>query len=173
MRLFTADHLCVSVEEIDFLNPSRVEDGRERGVRVEVRTLDEDTRPASIYASRAIDIGRAVCRFDFLESAPRAQDRMHWHPAMTDGEPSERVFDDALRTDPLSFIGDRLRDGVSLLDFCGVADADRFRADAAALADITDTIVADIDAALERTRTEPWPTVPERDERGMPTRTAH
>src|SRR5215469_1752337 len=98
MRIFGADGLCVSVEDIDFHNPNRLSDGRERGVRVELRTVAEDSAPGSIYASRGLDVGRAVCRFDLLESAPGAQDRMHWHPTMTNGEPCARVFEADLRT---------------------------------------------------------------------------
>jgi hypothetical protein len=170
MRLFTAEHLCVSVEDIDFIDPNRPEQGRERGVRVELRTVADDTEPGSIYVSRGVDVGRAVCRFDFLESAPEAQDRMHWHPAMADGEPETRVFDDDLRTDPIGFLGSRLSNGVELLKFCGVPDAERFAADSAALADVTDAIIADVDAALTRIRRDPWQPVDQRDERGMPLR---
>lgn len=168
MRLFTAERLCVSVEDIDFLDPNNLDYGRERGVRVELRTLVQDTAPGSIYVSRALDVGRAVCRFDFLESAPEARDRMHWHPAMAGGEPQQRVFEDELRTDPARFLGDRLRDGVALLKFCGVPDPERFADDSAALADLTDAIVADVAAALARIRREPWLPVEHRDERGMP-----
>src|SRR5215472_18707977 len=102
MRIFVADGLSVSVEDIDFIDPGHVEYGRERGVRVELRISEEDTRPGSIYASRGMAIGRAVCRFDLLESAAGAQDRMHWHPQMTDGHPCERVFEAELRADPLA-----------------------------------------------------------------------
>jgi hypothetical protein len=168
MRLFTAERLCVSVEDVDFVNPNRLEDGRECGVRVEVRTVDTDTRPATIYASRALAVGRAVCRFDLLESAPRAQDRMHWHPNMPDGEPCDRVFDTEMRTNPVDFVGAHLRDAVKLLDRCGVPDAATFAPSATALAAITDDIAADIGTTLERIRSTPWPEVSTRDERGMP-----
>jgi hypothetical protein len=168
MRLFGAQRLCVSVEDIDFDDPGHPDYGRELGIRVELRTVREDTTPGSIYASRPLDVGRAVCRFDLLESAPRAQDRMHWHPTMTDGVPCERVFDTDLRDDPTGFLRERLTDAVSLLERCGVEAPQQFAADAKALAEVTDAILADIDRALERLRREPWPPVPERDERGMP-----
>lgn len=168
MRLFGAQRLCVSVEDIDFEDPNRPEYGRELGIRVELRTVREDPAASSIYASRQLEVGRAVCRFDLLESAPRAQDRMHWHPTMTDGVPCERVFDTDLRADPTGFLRERLNDAVSLLQRCGVEAPQEFATDATALAAITDAIIADIDGALERLRSEPWPPVPERDERGMP-----
>jgi hypothetical protein len=168
MRLFTADRLCVSVEDIDFLNPNRLRDGRERGVRVEVRTIAEDTGPGSIYASRSLGVDRAICRFDLLESGPGAADRMHWHPRMPDGEPCPREFDPQLRTDPIGFLGDRLRDAVGLLEHCGADDPGGYAADAESLAGTAEAILADVDAALRRIRLEPWPVIARRDHRGMP-----
>ncbi|HEX5406702.1 MAG TPA: hypothetical protein VFX16_30885 [Pseudonocardiaceae bacterium] len=168
MRLFGAERLCVSVEDIDFEDPNRPDYGRELGVRIELRTVEEDTAPSSIYASRPLAVARAVCRFDLLESAARAQDRMHWHPRMTDGVPCERVFDTGLRDDPTGFVRDQLNDAVSLLERCGVQAPQQFAGDADALVGIVDAIIADIGGALERLRREPWPPAPERDERGMP-----
>lgn len=168
MRIHVADNLCVSVEDVDLLNPNRLADGRERGVRVELRTIEPDAGPGSIYVSRGLSVGRGICRFDLLESAPGAQDRMHWHPEMTDGEPSRRVFDPELRADPLAFVGDRLRDVVALLELVGVRRPDRFADAARTLAGLADAIVADVATRLERQRSDPWPEVRERDERGMP-----
>lgn len=168
MRIYVADSLSVSVEDVDFLNPNRLADGRERGVRVELRIIEPDAGPGTIYVSRGLLVGRAVCRFDLLESAPGAQDRMHWHPDMTDGEPSQRVFDPALRDDPLAFLGARLRNADGLLDMVGVAEPTRYAAAAKALAGEADAIVADVAASLARLRRDPWPEVSERDERGMP-----
>lgn len=171
MRIFVADRLCVSVEDIDFLNPNQLADGRERGVRVELRMAESDAGPGSIYVSRCVSAGRAVCRFDLLESAPGAQDRMHWHPDMTDGEPSQRVFDPRLRDDPLAFLGAWLRDAVGLLELVGVAEPARFAGAARVLAGMADAVIADVAAGLERQR-RPWPEVPQRDERGMPVASA-
>lgn len=166
MRIFGADGLCVSVEEVDFRDPNH-DYGRECGVRVELRTLEQEPEPGSIYRSRAFTVGRAVCRFDFLESAPRAQDRMHWHPNMSEGEPRTRVFDEDLKTDPLKFLETRLRDGMGLLEFCKVEQPQRFAADAETLTLAADAIVADVSAALEKIRTQPWPSEEARNERGL------
>jgi hypothetical protein len=168
MRIFSANGLCVSVEDVDFHNPKRQQDGRECGVRLELRVIEEDARPGSIYVSRAFSIGRAVCRFDLLESAPNAQDRMHWHPQMNDGEPCRRVFDEDLAKDPLGWLGARLRDGMGLLEIAGVEAPERFADDVRELARIADAVVADTAATLNRFRTEPWPLVEHRDDRGMP-----
>lgn len=161
MRIFVAGGLSVSVEEIDFLDPNHPHYGRERGVRLELRIVEHDTLPGSIYTSRAMRVARAVCRFDLLESSAGAQDRMHWHPTMTDGSPCERVFDPALRSDPLTFVGDRLRDAVGLLA------TDRFAADARELARCTDAILASAAEGLDRLRADGWPEVTQRDELGM------
>ncbi|HEY3611945.1 MAG TPA: hypothetical protein VGL06_30930 [Pseudonocardiaceae bacterium] len=167
MRLFLADRLCVSVEDIDFLNPNRLEDGRECGVRLEIRFVQADDFPGSIYASRGLSVGRAVCRFDLLESAPGAQDRMHWHPDMPDGEATARLFDDELRADPLGWLSKRLTDAVGTLELAGVDDPKRYARDAETLARQADAIVAEAAAGLDRFRKDAWPAVAGRDERGM------
>jgi hypothetical protein len=166
MRIFSAQDLCVSVEDVDFLNPGRPEDGRECGVRLELRIVEPDADPGSIYVSRALSIGRAVCRVDLLESAPHAQDRMHWHPRMVNGEPNGRVFDEQLRADPLRWLGERLRDGLGTLERAGVDEPARYAGSCRALAQLTEMIVADAAAGLDRSRRGPWPSV-QRDERGM------
>ena len=167
MRIYVADRLCVTVEDLDFLNPNRPQDGRECGARLELRLVEEDTLPASIYAARGLTISRGVCRFDLLESAPGAQDRMHWHPEMPDGEGRKRLFDDHLTDDPLGWVRERLCDAVGTLELSLVEDPGQYRPDANALARMADMIVADTAATLERFRTQPWPAVEERDERGM------
>jgi len=167
MRLFLADRLCVSVEDTDFLNPNRLEDGRECGVRLEIRFVQADDFPGSIYASRGLSVGRAVCRFDLLESAPGAQDRMHWHPDMPNGEATARLFDDELRADPLGWLSKRLTDAVGTLELAGVDDPKRYARDAETLARQADAIVAEAAAGLDRFRSAGWPEVAGRDERGM------
>ncbi len=166
MRLFLADRLCVSVEDVDFLNPNRLEDGRECGVRLEIRFVQADDFPGSIYASRGLSVGRAVCRFDLLESAPGAQDRMHWHPDMPNGEATARLFDDDLRADPLAWLSRRLTDAVGTLELAGVDDPKRYARDAETLAGQAEAIVAEAAAGLDRFR-KAWPEVAGRDERGM------
>lgn len=166
MRIFVAKRLCVSVEEIDFVNPNRLQEGRERGVRVELRVAEPDTLPGSIYASRALAVSRGLCRFDLLESAPHAQDRMHWHPEMPNGEGRKRLFDDELSANPIGWLGDRLRDGVGTLRLSLLPNPEEYADDAEVLAEMVDAITADAAAGLARTR-EPWPPVEARDERGM------
>ncbi|MEU0084713.1 hypothetical protein [Streptomyces sp. NPDC006274] len=171
MHIFIADRLCITVEGVDFHNPNRPQDGRECGARLELRFVERDNLPGSIYVSRALSLARAVCRFDFLESAPGKQDRMHWHPAMEDGEAFKRLYDEDLSRDPLAWLGERLRDGVRTLELGGVEDSGRFADDAEALALLADAIVAETAATLDGFRRSGWPPVTGRDERGMAVRT--
>lgn len=152
---------------LDFLNPNRLQDGRECGVRLELRLSEPDTLPGSIYASRAVSITRGVCRFDLLESAPGAKDRMHWHPEMPNGEGRKRLYDDELTRDPVGWLGRQLRDAIGLLKTGGIDAPERFADDARLLARMADDIVADAADTLSRSRRAPWPPVERRDERGM------
>lgn len=159
--------LAVTLARIDFIDPALADrdDVRERGIRLEVR-LGEASTAGSIYASPQVRLAPAVCRIDLLESAPRAADRMHWHPVMAAGEPGDRVFDAAMVDDPLDWLERRLRDLETLLARSGVS------VDGPVAADCRDVrgVVADIRAAAERglewARADPWPAV-ERDARGL------
>jgi hypothetical protein len=164
-RVWLFEKLAVAVMRIDFVDPAvaQLPDARERGVRIEIRPVDV-VAAGSVYASPAISLQPALCRIDLLESRPRAGDRMHWHPAMAQGEPDERVFDRELSDDPRGWVASRLRDIASLLPGDDAGDG-RHDADAAAIAAATDEIVAAIDAGLAWAR-GPWP-VADHDERGM------
>ena len=159
------DTLTVTLSRVDFLDPefAAAPDTRERGIRIEIRpTVAEHT--GSIYASPNLTLEPAVCRIDLLESAPGAADRMHWHPTMNAGEPGDRTFDDAIRVDPLGWLGERLSDVNSLLPE-GVRDLDRHNRAVRDIADHRDEIVEAARHGLEWAR-EPWPEV-QHDERGM------
>jgi hypothetical protein len=150
------DTLAVTVEPTDFLDPAFASelDIRERGVRVEIRPV-HSRHTGSIYASDEITLQPGLCRIDLLESAPGAADRMHWHATMTDGEPGDRVFDAAIRADPLDWLTQRLADVQGLLAEAGVYEVERH----------SDDIVATVRSGLEWAR-RPWPDV-SHDERGM------
>jgi hypothetical protein len=160
-RIWVFDTIAVAVARVDFIDPvvAHLPDGRERGVRVEIRPAAA-VAEGSVYVSTDVSLSPAKCRIDLLESQPFARDRTHWHPAMTDGEPRQRVFDEELSADPLGWVAARLRDVGSLLDPDPVADAD-----SRAVADTADEILAAIESGLAWAR-EPWPDV-EHDERGM------
>ena len=165
-RVWVFDRLAVSVLRIDFIDPevAHEPDARERGVRIEVRPVTTDAS-GSVYASWTRTVAPGVCRIDLLESAPGRADRMHCHPAMTDGEPGQRTFDTTMPPDPVgwltSFLRERLGDHLAGR---GVTDVGE---DLVAIREAADEIGAAADAGLAWAR-EPWPEV-EHDERGMAT----
>jgi hypothetical protein len=148
-RVWIFDRLAISMARIDFLDPAVADQpaARERGVRIEVRPV-RATTDGSIYVSTAWDLQPATCRIDFLESAPGAADRMHWHPTMHDGEPGERTFDADMPPDPVAWLTSYL---------LGLGDPQVHGA--------ADEIGVEVAAGLAWAR-ESWPDV-EHDERGM------
>jgi hypothetical protein len=166
-RAWLFDTLCVTVAEVDFLDPelSLEPDARERGVRVELRPTASIPTGGSVYMSLPLALEPAICRIDLLESRPGAADRMHWHPVMQSGEPGERTFDTALSADPLGWLGARLRHLDRLLIGAGAAAAARHAVDSRPVAGIAEEILSAVRAGLEACRM-PWPDV-QHDERGM------
>jgi hypothetical protein len=165
-RVWVFDRLAISVLRIDFVDPAVAHEAtaRERGVRIEVRPVDTD-RAGSIYASWTRTVQPGICRIDFLESAPGAADRMHWHPEMHDGEPGSRTFNHDMPADPVRwltrFLRDELPGYLRRRDVTGVDD------DLDAIREATDEIGTAVADGLAWAR-EPWPDV-EHDERGMAT----
>ena len=165
-RVWTFDRLAVTMRRVDFLDPALVDqpDARERGVRVEITPVRALT-PGSVYASDVVTLDQALCRCDFLESAPGKADRMHWHPEMADGEPGERSFDVDMPGDPRDwlarFLSGGLRDHLIRLGHDPATHAD----DLAAIGDTAEEICRALDEGLAWAR-EPWPDV-EHDDRGM------
>lgn len=168
--VFCFERLAVQVEDVDFLNPEIADrpDVRERGARIELRPVEAVDAPGgSIYSSQSVIAGLGLCRLDFLESAPYAADRMHWHPAMVAGEPNGRTFDAELSADPVGWLRGRLKDGARFLHDAGVEDTGPYATDIAMMAELADDVVAQVERVLVRAR-QPWPEVTVRDERGMP-----
>jgi hypothetical protein len=165
-RVWVFERLAVTVERIDFLDPAVAAepDARERGVRIEVRPVSTSAA-RSIYASTARTVHPAVCRIDFLESAPDAADRMHWHPEMAEGEPGDRTFDRSMPADPVGWLTTFLREGLG--GFLGGARTPEEGpgADLAAIDATAEEIGQAVSLGLAWAR-EPWPDV-EQDERGM------
>jgi hypothetical protein len=159
MTIWTFGRLAVTAEEIDFVDPAEVgPDVRERGLRLELRVVHPGV-PGSIYASPGWVVDAPVCRFDLLESRPGARDRMHWHPAMSAGEPGDRTFDRALAADPVGWLRARLSHAEALLD------DDDLRPDAAELRAGVDVVLRWVEQGLER-MAAPWPDAVH-DERGL------
>src|SRR5512140_2121441 len=112
-RVWVFEQLAVTMLRVDFLDPALAGEPevRERGVRVEVRPARTQAE-GSVYASDVTTLEQALCRLDFLESAPGKADRMHWHPDMADGEPGARVFDRDVPDDPQGWLTRFLRTGL-------------------------------------------------------------
>ncbi len=140
LQVFGFDRIGVVLGDIYFVDPApaKGQEGAEHGVRLEVRMLEPGELTGSIYASRPIGIAEPVWRADLLESvdgAPGSLNRAHHHPYMRDWEPNKRVFDRALSSDPVGWLGTMLSDLEGLLDQAGIevdeilaADAGKLRA---------------------------------------------
>jgi hypothetical protein len=165
-RVWVFERLAVAVERIDFLDPAVASepDARERGVRIEIRPVSTSA-VESIYASATRTLEPAVCRIDFLESAPGAADRMHWHPDMADGEPGDRTFDRSMPADPTGWLTTFLREGLTGFVAAARTPTGEPGADLAAIGATAAEIGQAVNAGLVWAR-EPWPEV-EQDERGM------
>jgi len=107
----------------------------------------------------------ALCRLDFLESAPHAADRMHWHPDMADGEPGDRTFDQAMPPDPVGWLTRFLTDDLPGFLAGKGLDVELLRRDLAQVAGSAVEIGRSVTEGLAWAR-GPWPEV-EHDDRGM------
>lgn len=155
-RIWLFEQLAIVAVMVDFLDPALVDqpDIRERGVRLEVRPVS--TGPLNtIYSSPDISLKPAIIRIDLLESAPHKADRMHFHPDMVDGEPSDRTFDERMSEDPLAWLRSYLMDLGKRLG----------QAEAVAIAPEIDDIVNATGSLLAAAR-QPWPDVVH-DKRGL------
>jgi len=160
------ERLAVSVARIDFLDPAVAHeaDARERGVRIEVRPVTVASE-GSIYVSPTRTLEPAICRIDFLESAPGAADRMHWHPEMEDGEPGDRTFDQEMPADPVGWLMTFLHEDLG--GFVAGTEMGDVGADLEAIRIDAHEIGVAVGVGLEWAR-QPWPEV-DHDERGMAT----
>lgn len=122
---FGFERIGVLVGDLYFVNPrpEAGQEGAERGVRLEVRLMEQGPPPGSIYSAIPITAGRPVWRADLLESVaaePGSLDRAHHHPAFRGWEPGRRCFDPDLSADPLGFVAGRLADLEGLLAGAGL-----------------------------------------------------
>ncbi len=159
---FGFEQLGVVVSDLFFYDPAPDpgQEGAERGVRLELRILDRDDLPGSIYSSQPIRIGRPVIRVDLLETTdgqPGSFDRTHHHPRFEGWEPGTRVFIESLSADPLQWINDELGDLNALLLRAGFSPDDVGPSDSDQLREAIPEIAAAVDRLLKLVRSRPIP----------------
>jgi hypothetical protein len=127
LYLFGFKRLGVVLSDLYFVDPDPApgQEGPERGVRLEVRWLNQPEQEGSIYASRPIVLDRPLWRADLLESVshPGSLDRAHHHPNMREWEPGLREFEPELTADPVAWVAKRLADFRALMEAAGVEDS--------------------------------------------------
>ena len=172
LKVFGFDRIAVVIGDLYFVdpNPAPGQEGAERGVRVEVRSIEMQEHDGSVYAARPILVGEPVWRLDLLESVdgePGSFDRTHHHPLMRGYEPRSRKFERELSSDPLGYLAGRLRDLPGLLDQAELP-ADRASGeDIGQLESSADEIVAATGEMLDRVRRGELAHAAEPDESGL------
>ena len=163
LRVFCFRTLGITVEDLYLIDPDPDRGGHERGVRVELRLLDEPAWRGSPNASQPVVVDRAVWRADFLESVaggPGSKDRMHHHPGMLGNEPGRRVFAPGLTADPMGWLRLQLSDVLPHLEAAGV-DTRPHRASAEALREAAPEVVGTVATVLGEVRAGTLATAPQ------------
>ncbi len=157
LYVFGFERVGVVLGDIYFVdpNPAPGQEGAERGVRLEVRFIEEQEHEGSIYAARPILVREPVWRADLLESVdgtPGSFDRTHHHPLMRGWEPGRRRFERGLSQDPLGWVREQLCDLPGLLERAELPADSVHPDDARQMAAAADEIVAATRRLLERIR---------------------
>jgi hypothetical protein len=157
LYLFGFDKVGVVIGDMYFVDPDPIpgQESPERGVRLEVRLLEQGSVDGTIYAARPIAIDRPIWRADLLESVdtpPGSFDRTHHHPHFESWEPGEREFNDALSKDPIPWVGEALSDLGALLVASGMTPSDVSPNDPALLRAAIPEILGVTQALLRRVR---------------------
>ena len=152
---FGFERFGVLVSDLYIIDPDPLpgQEGAERGVRLEVRSIAAGDLKGSIYSARPIEVGQPVWRADLLEDAsgpPGTLDRAHHHPVFRGWEPGRRVFDPQLSADPVGWVGEQLGDLEGLVQRAGLATDRTTAADASELRRCLPEITAAVRTLLGR-----------------------
>ncbi|MER6946717.1 hypothetical protein ABT294_22055 [Nonomuraea sp. NPDC000554] len=155
LYVFGFERIGVAVSDIYFVdpNPSKGQEGAERGVRLEVRMLEQGQLKGSIYSARPIHVDRPIWRVDLLESVAGPYgsfDRTHHHPVFSEWEPGRRVFTKELSSDPLHWLEGRLADLDGVLEQAGIERDDVIAADVARVRACVPEILDSVNRLLTR-----------------------
>jgi hypothetical protein len=144
---FGFESITVALSDLYFFDgkPAENQEGAERGVRLELRSLEAQELEGSEYSAQPIRIGRPIWRVDLLETVagpPGSFDRTHHHPRFAGWDPTRRVFDPDLSSEPVEWVGRRLSDLEGILEDAGAEKADPQEAAdlRAAVPEILDTL---------------------------------
>lgn len=157
LYVFGFERIGVVVSDLYFVdpNPGPGQEGAEHGVRLEVRMLAAGELKGTIYSARPIEVNEPIWRADLLESvhsAPGSLDRAHHHPAFSGWSPSRRVFDRALSSDPVQWVGEQLSDLDALLERAGFGGDESLAADGPSLRDCVPQIKAAVQDLLDKVK---------------------
>lgn len=169
LQVFGFERIGVVVGDIYFIDPvpRKGQEGPEHGVRLEVRLLEPGELTGSIYSSRPINIAEPVWRADLLESTdsvPGSLDRAHHHPKMRNWEPGRRVFDRALSSDPVGWVGTMLSDLEGMLGRAGIDIDATLAADADSLRRVVPDVQRAVTSMLDQVKAGQLGTAPDGDE---------
>ena len=172
LQVFGFERVGVVVSDLYFVDPrpQQGQEGAERGVRLEVRMLNQGELKGSIYSARPIEVGEPVWRADLLEAAdgpPGSLNRAHHHPRFDGWNPGKRVFDENLSAAPVEWVGEQLSDLGAMLERAGVADDGSFAADAESLRGCVGEIKATVQGMLDRIKAGELATPPVGDQPGV------
>jgi len=125
---FGFESVAVLVSDLYFFDAAAAGDqhGAERGVLLELRSLEGEELVGSVYSAQPLRVGRPIWRVDLLESLagpPGSFDRTHHHPRFAGWEPQDRVFDAQLSAEPIEWVGRRLVDLDGIFEQAGLEPA--------------------------------------------------